>query len=109
MGGLSLATSFECSQIFNGRSAILVGRSSVCQWTTLKLISITLSSDASVVAGDSLEVRANTIYNMGGLGSAVTGSVVVSFPNGGEAPTVSMAAPSQVGACDQFVSKHIIH
>jgi hypothetical protein len=104
MGGASLSSSISCPNVLNAASVKLVGASSNCSWSSNILLAIAIGPEATIVPGNTIGIKDNAIYAVGGNGKAVSGNVTVSSPEKPSAPSVGLSGPAQVGACESIVS-----
>jgi hypothetical protein len=92
--GMSLAADKDCSDVLDVAVISSLGSGATCEFRTPLVLTVLLGSGATILVGDTLAVKANTISSHNGVSS----SVVVMAPRFLIAPVFSINGLSP-GAC----------
>jgi hypothetical protein len=100
-----LTGNFECSRLLNGPAIDGIGTRGFCTWQSLTKLTITFSSDATVLSGDLFYLR-NRMFQSSAPNTTlyvtnVTGQFLA--PPNSVSPAVTLTAPLVIGMCDQLI------
>eukprot|EP00929_Paragymnodinium_shiwhaense_P022172 TRINITY_DN14238_c0_g1_i1.p1 TRINITY_DN14238_c0_g1~~TRINITY_DN14238_c0_g1_i1.p1 ORF type:complete len:2889 (-),score=719.16 TRINITY_DN14238_c0_g1_i1:210-8876(-) len=95
---------FDCAKLFKDDTVLLLGPypDTSCLWTTARRVQISLPRVLNITVGDSVFVRADTIYTEpidGEYSLAATGGVQVDMPDPLEGPVVTVLGTTNIDAC----------
>ena len=97
--GASVLGSTDCvlSDLFNAVTVSLLGSSASCTWITNSVLSLVLSSDASIIPYDTITSLPDVLLGDTPLSVHDGSTVTVEAPISAIAPSIVMTAPSIVG------------
>ena len=93
----------SCTRLIDSAAVAQFGTGSSCRWVDPSTILIELGSGASILVGDTIAVKTETILTLDENSHPSSASAVLAIPPNMPAPTVSLAAPTTLGQCDDLL------
>jgi hypothetical protein len=100
-----LAATFPCTRLMFGPAVDAFGEGSSCRWTSTAVLRVKLSSDATVVSGDTFYLKNGLLKNSFASSTLFMTNVTDRFftPTTAVAPATVLSAPSTIGLCDDLL------
>ena len=89
----------DCATYFDAATVARVGAEATCFWPSPLHLEVLMGSTATLVPGEALTLKADTIYNVNYSSMATQGTFTVAAPTAPESPVIYAEVPTSISAC----------
>ena len=93
----------DCGYYVSANTVVLLGSASTCTWKDARTFVIHMASDATIVAGDELQLLPGIFFRMECASTAATGSRPLKLPANPTAPQFCIPDYVEVGGCESLL------